>query len=294
MTAIVRGEEVETFRRDGAVIVRGVLDEEWIELLSAGLDECIAAPDALSSSLTDGRTEIRIDQFPAARSALLRRFVLASPLGALVGRFVGGPVRFYMDQMFAKPAGAQMATAWHQDTPYYNVEGSDLVRAWVSPDPVPREASLEVVRGSHLWNVTYRPLGGRDPGAEPRRTSSAGVTEQRGARFSYGDAITDRSLPKVPDIAGNRASFDILGWDYEPGDVILFRGDMLHGARGDHVLQRGRRAHAAMYAGPGVRYVERPGQVIPDPVGLAEYSPHTGQSLDEFGDVFPLVWDGVS
>lgn len=293
MTTVIADELLASFVRDGAVLVPGVLSEAWIELLSDGLDECIAAPDDLSSSLSDGTAEIRIDQFPAARSERLRRFVLESPLGALVGAFVGGPVRFYMDQMFAKPAGAQMATAWHQDTPYYNVGGAALVRAWVSPDPVPREASLEVVRGSHLWNVTYRPLGGRDPGAEPRRRSSSGVEEQRGATFSYGDAITDRSLPRVPDIAGNRESFDIVGWDYQPGDVILFRGHMLHGARGDHVLQRGRRAHAAMYAGSDVHYVERPGQVIPDPVGLAAHAPASGQTLDEFDDVFPLVWDGA-
>jgi ectoine hydroxylase-related dioxygenase (phytanoyl-CoA dioxygenase family) len=283
----VSAEEVETFHRDGAVIIHNVIEPQWLEVLAAGLDRCNTMPGQMSSALVDNGREIRIDQFPAARSDKLRDFIHNSPAASLVGAVLGGDVRFYMDQMFVKPAGAQMATAWHQDTGYYNVDGPDLVRAWVSPDPVPRAASLEVVRGSHLWNVTYRPLGGRDPRPE---AAPSGTVEQPGEAFSYSSSERDRSLPRVPAVEARRGSFDIIGWDYEPGDVILFNGNILHGARGDHVLQHARRAHATMYAGPGVHYLERVGQVIPDPVGLAADSPTTGQPLADFPDIFPLVW----
>ena len=30
--------------------------------------------------------------------------------------------------------------------------------------------------------------------------------------------------------------------------------------------------------------------MVPDPPGLAEHEPQTGQTPDSFGDVFPLVW----
>ena len=103
---------------------------------------------------------LRIDQFPSSQSPALARFVAESPVAELVGRILDSPVRFYMDQMFYKPAGEIEPTPWHQDTCYYNIEGQDLVRAWVSPDPVPREISMEVVRGSHRWNVTYHTWGG--------------------------------------------------------------------------------------------------------------------------------------
>ena len=139
-TRPVTDAEIEAFHRDGAVLLRGVLEPQWVDLVATGLDECYAQPDSMSSELVMPGAILRIDQFPAARSAWLRRFIEDSPVGSLVGAVLGAPVRFYMDQMFYKPAGELMATAWHQDTCYYNVDGHDLVRAWVSPDRVPRSA----------------------------------------------------------------------------------------------------------------------------------------------------------
>ena len=294
-TAISDGDQ-KAFHRDGAVILRNVLERDWLAVLGKGLDECVNQPDGMSSELIMGETQIRVDQFPASRSSYLQEFILNSPVGPLVAETLGSQVRFYMDQMFVKPAGELMATAWHQDTCYYNVEGNDLIRAWVSPDPVPRGASLEVVRGSHNWNVTYRPLVGRDPAIPDEdhqtnleRAREFGFYERSGEDFAYNDAILDTSLPEIPDIESMRESFDIIGWDYEPGDVILFHGNAIHAACNDTVLDYPRRAHAIMYAGPNVRYKKRLGQVIPDPKALDEYKPETGQFLSEFGNIFPIV-----
>ena len=294
-TAISGGDQ-KAFHRDGAVILRNVLERDWLAVLGKGLDECVNQPDGMSSELIMGETQIRVDQFPASRSSYLQEFILNSPVGPLVAEMLGSQVRFYMDQMFVKPAGELMATAWHQDTCYYNVEGNDLIRAWVSPDPVPRGASLEVVRGSHNWNVTYRPLVGRDPAIpdEDHQTNlekarEFGFYERSGEDFAYNDAILDTSLPEIPDIESMRESFDIIGWDYEPGDVILFHGNAIHAACNDTVLEYPRRAHAIMYAGSNVRYKKRLGQVIPDPRELDAYNPQTGQQLSEFGDTFPLI-----
>ena len=293
---MVSEEDRKTFHRDGGVLLKNVLEEKWIKILAAGLDECFNEPDGMSSELVMNDMQIRVDQYPAARSKDLRDFIYNSIVGDLVAEMINTPVRFYMDQMFVKPAGELMATAWHQDTCYYNVEGNDLIRAWVSPDSVPREASLEIVRGSHKWNVTYRPLVGRDPSISEetyknnlKKARENGFYERAGDSFAYNDALLDTELPEVPDIGNNRESFDIIGWDYEPGDLILFHGNIIHAACNETTLTYPRRAHAIMFAGPNVRYKKRLGQVIPDPKALDPYKPETGQFLSEFEDVFPIV-----
>lgn len=290
----VTDHEIATFATDGAVLLRGILADEWVQLALAGLDSAIDRPDTMSTNLGT----LRVDQFPAARSPELRSLVNESPLAEIVGTVLNSPVSFYMDQLFAKPAGLIPSTPWHQDTCYYNVDGADLVRAWVSPDVVPRELSLEVVRGSHRWNVTYAPLAGRDTHtddaarqelerAAPDRPM---LDESAHERWDYFTGVRDPALPAVPWIEQHRDSFDIVGWDYQPGDVILFHGHILHGARGGIESPTPRRAHASLWAGADVHYLHRRGQIIPDPVALYAHRPETGQPLTDFPDVFPTVW----
>ena len=108
--------------------------------------------------------------------------------------------------------------------------------------------------------------------------------------WSYWSGVRDMSLPLVPDIESHRDSYEILGWAYEPGDIILFHGNILHSARGDITTQFPRRSHASLWAGRDVRYLHRKGQIIPDPIALYGHEPKTGQSLSDFPDVFPVAW----
>ncbi len=294
----ISDDEISAFHRDGAVLLKGVLHEHWVEVAATGLDAAIAEADQMSANLD----KLRVDQFPAARSPHLRQLIHESPLAEIVGTVLNSPVSFYMDQLFHKPAGLVPPTAWHQDTSYYNADGDNLIRAWVSPDAVPRNRSMEVVRGSHRWNVTYRPLAGRSTKDSKRAATmvenASPDTPMLGRQayddWSYFSGVADESLPPVPDINANRDSFEIIGWDYEPGDVLLFSGHILHSALGGVISESQRRAHASLWAGRDVRYVHRIGQIIPDPIGLYDHSPTTGQPLADFPDVFPTLWSPKS
>ena len=265
-------------------------------MLREGVEYTQAHPDGMSAGVD---MPLRIDQFPAMHSPALKRLLDDSPIAEIVGSVLAAPVRFYMDQMFYKPAGMIAPSAWHQDTCYYNVDGHQLIRAWVCVDPVPRNLSLEIVRGSHLWNVTYRPPVGMDPASDPVGAEKLEQAYANGdiligpeafKQWTYFDSYLDSSLPELPNIEASRASFDIVGWDYEPGDVLLFHGHVLHSARGNAELPHPRRAHASLWAGPDVHYLRRRSQAIPDPLPLYDHSPKDGQRLEEFPDVFPVAW----
>ncbi len=45
--------------------------------------------------------------------------------------------------------GTRQPTPWHQDQPYYNIEGRQNVSFWIPVDPVSRASTLEFVAGSH-------------------------------------------------------------------------------------------------------------------------------------------------
>ena len=289
--------ERKNFHRDGAVHLKGVLGSEWNDILEEGLEFSQSNPDGMSAGVD---MPLRIDQFPASHSPMLAKLMAESPVAEIVGSVMQVPVRFYMDQMFYKPAGEISQSAWHQDTCYYNVEGHQLVRAWICADPAPREVSLEVVRGSHLWNITYRPPVGMDPDSDPEAahqleedfaSGKVLIGKEAHEQWTYFDSFMDPSLPSLPEIDRYRDSFEILGWDYSPGDVILFHGNILHSARGGSTLPHPRRAHASLWAGPDVRYIRRRSQSIPDPIALYDEKPRDGQPLSDFPNVFPIAWE---
>jgi ectoine hydroxylase-related dioxygenase (phytanoyl-CoA dioxygenase family) len=116
-------------------------------------------------------------------------------------------VRLYHDHVLVKQAGAQQRTPWHQDQPYYNIEGRQNLSAWIPVDPVGRATTLEFVAGSHegTW---YLPTT---------------FLDQEAKWFPRG------SMRAVPAIDGERDRHRILGWALEPGDIVLFHMLTLHG-----------------------------------------------------------------
>ena len=92
-------------------------------------------------------------------------------------------------------------------------------------------------------------------------------------------------LPELPDIEANRDEYEILGWDMEPGDCLVFQAMIVHGSDGNTSLDNRRRALATRWTGDDARYDRRSGEVaIPtsDP-GLAD-----GAEMD--CEDFPVIW----
>jgi hypothetical protein len=97
----------------------------------------------------------------------------------------------------------------------------------------------------------------------------------------------------VPDVARYRDSFDILSWDVEPGDALAFQGNMLHGAEGHPGHDRPRRAFAALFGGPNLRYHAPQGKAFPTPgkiQGLQLEAIPDGALIGNHQDAFPVCW----
>jgi hypothetical protein len=106
-------------------------------------------------------------------------------------------------------------------------------------------------------------------------------------------AVGDGQLPPIPDVAKHRDSFDIMSWDVEPGDVLAFQGNMLHGTEGHPGHDRARRAFAVMLGGPNLRYRAPKGKAFPPPAKIAG-TPYQeipdGAPIGRHEDAFPVCW----
>jgi len=263
----VPADQVAAFRRDGAICLRGVLSGQELELLAAGIDANLREPSPrakVASSRSDPGFFIE-DFCNWSENERYRRFIFDSPLGAVAAQLTGSrEVRLYHDHMLTKEPGTRQRTPWHQDQPYYNIDGQQSCSFWIPVDPVSRASTLEFVAGSH-----------RGPWLMPRTFLS-----HEAQWFPPG------SLAELPDIESRRAEFPILGWEIEPGDLVAFHMLALHASGGVEAGRR-RRVFSVRTIGDDIRHAPRSWKTSPDFAGLADELP-AGAPLAH--RLFPVMW----
>ena len=132
---------VETFRSEGVAVLRGVVDEAWRARLAEAIDGNMASPGPHGKNHADeGSGAYFGDYVNWQRFPAFREVGEAGQLGALAGELMGSKrVQLFHEHVLVKEPGNSSATPWHQDLPYYCLDGSQTVSIWVPLDPVSAE-----------------------------------------------------------------------------------------------------------------------------------------------------------
>jgi ectoine hydroxylase-related dioxygenase (phytanoyl-CoA dioxygenase family) len=261
VSALVTDQMVEDYQRFGAVLIKG-LWADWVDDLRAGIERNMAEPGPYASeNLKPGDAGRFFDDYCNwQRIPEFERVINGSDVAEAAARLMRSDyVQLFHDHVLVKEPGTSKPTPWHQDGPYYFVQGEHTVSFWSPLDPV-REASLRCVAGSHLWPREVLP------------------TRWLAETSFYPDAEKYMAVPD-PDGEG----MEVLEWQMEPGDAVAFNYRTLHGARGNTADTR-RRAFSLRLVGEDARFVERPGRTSP-PYPGHEMKP--GERLRE--DWFPVL-----
>ena len=257
-------DDIEAFQRDGAVVVRGVFTG-WVDTMAEGVARNMAEPGPYASENAVSEGRFFDDYCNWSRIPEFERVLRESPAAELAAQAMQSKTaQFFHDHVLVKEPGTPKPTPWHQDAPYYFVEGRQTVSQWIPIDPV-RDASLRFIAGSHLWKKMVRPVSWADDS-------------------DFYDEKADW-MP-VPDPDADPKDMRVLEWEMNPGDVVLFDYRTVHGARGN-LSQSRRRALSLRWIGDDARYVERPGRTSPPYPGHGMVA---GQKLRE--DWFPVIWHG--
>jgi ectoine hydroxylase-related dioxygenase (phytanoyl-CoA dioxygenase family) len=234
----------EAFARDGAVPIRGLLSAEQVETLRRGIERNRADPSPLAQGHGADRTFFE-DFCNWERIGEYEQAIREAGLGPLAAELMGSDsARLFHDHVLVKEAGSGEPSPWHQDQPYYCVDGAQNVSFWIPVDPVGRQNTLEFVAASHAPRTWYMP-----------RT----FISKSALVFDEGE------LEEVPDIDADRSRHEILGWELEPGDAVAFHMLTLHQAGGSPTL---RRAFSVRVLGDDARYAPRPHPTSPPFPGL--------------------------
>lgn len=264
----ITDDNVTAFERDGAVCLRGMFAQSWLDLLAEGVEQALVTSGPYSRQQTqDGEPGRYFSDYGAShRVAELNRFALESPAAEVAARLIRSQrANFFFDGVWVKEPGTAKRSAWHQDQPYYCVDGQQICIVWLPIDPVPEDVCLQCVRGSHHWNRMYSPVRFKDLGDYGRPDASA--------------------YEPMPDIDADPQRYEIMKWAMNPGDCIVFQGMMVHGAPGNLGQPNRRRAVSTTWMGDDTTYVERPGEMEPDFEG---HGLKPGDPME--ATLFPRVW----
>lgn len=226
-------EEVQRYRDDGVVMIKGAIDPNWLKLIEAGVDKARADLSLQGRFMSRKTRGYQMDTFLWKHVDEIRDAIYYGPFAHWAQQLMGAEeVRFFYDQMFVKEPGTDAPTPWHQDLSFWPIRGEQIASFWIPLDPVTRESSgLLYVRGSHRWPQRYKAVSP-----------------------DYVAAIIDEAMDDIPDINADPDRYELLDWDMQPGDILMFHPLTLHGSHGNSHRTRRRRALALRWTGDDVRW----------------------------------------
>lgn len=274
MTYSVTEAEVDTFDLDGVVFVQGAFND-WIPSLLDGVTYNIEHRSERSRiwdedadgnvCFYDSQVWQQIPQY--------QDFAMHSQCGEIAGKLMGSSVsNFFFDAIFVRTPGAQFRTPFHQDEPYWSVEGVQTCSVWMPLVEVEKKSALEFVRGSHKWPQKFR------------QENFGALTGDDRDQVKFGED----TVP-FPDIEGNRDAYEILSWDMQPGDAVFFNARMVHGGSGNLSKGRELKVFNTQWLGDDVRVNFRPEGMDPDHSGvMSEHGMAPGDRVR--APLYPEVW----
>ena len=244
--------------------MRDVLGQEWLDRLAEAVEKNIAEPGPYGKNHAESGGAYFGDYVNWKRIGDFLTISSDGPLGAVAAELMGARrVQLFHEHVLVKEPHNEAATPWHQDMPYYCLEGEKTVSLWVPLDPVGKQESLNFLKGSHKDKTTYM----------PRRFKTLEPLE--------GDTTEYEAFPPIDE-----NSDDIVSFAVDPGDVLAFDFHTLHAAPANPTDTR-RRAVSFRFFAEGARYVARPHDVSP-PFPDLGLDLNMNDPLPE--DWFPTVW----
>ena len=263
MKKYLTNEETNFYHKNGALLIKDVF-KPWINTLRKGFEKVLKKPGPHArENVKKEEGRFFEDYCNWQRISEFKKFAEMSPAAQIVGEATGSKsIQLFHEHIFVKDPGTIKETPWHQDMPYYCVDGNDTGSFWIPLDRITIENSLRILLGSHKFPKLVRP------------------TKWSNNKSWYKNDDNYMDMPNINSMKEN-----ILKCEMNLGDAILFNFKVLHSSPGN-LENIPRRAFSMRFIGDDVTYVDRGGETSPPFKGI---DLKIGAKMRE--DWFPVVWN---
>ena len=265
----ITATQIQLFNEKGVICLRQAFEHHWLDSLAEGVNKNFQNPGPYSSQYTDkGKPGGFYDDYCNwQRIDEYKDFIFNSPAGEIAAKLTrSSTARIYHDHVLVKEPGTQEITPWHHDQPYYGVDGDQLCSIWLPLDPIPQSACPEFVAGTHSSGKMYYPR--------------LFINHE-----NYADG--HQGFESIPDIENLREDLEVLSWELEPGDCIVFHMRTIHGAPATAGLKTRRRGFSTRWLGDDAVFAVRPWKTSP-PFEEVKFQPDTNMNHPLFPVAYSL------
>ncbi len=262
MKKYLSSEEIDSYKNQGAIVIKNVFSP-WIDLLRTGFEKVLKEPGPHArENVKNEEGRFFEDYCNWQRITEFKKFADESLAAQIVAEATGSKsIQLFHEHIFVKDPGTVKETPWHQDMPYYCVDGNDTGSFWIPLDPITKDNSLQILLGSHKLPKLVRP------------------TKWSNNQPWYSNDDNFMDMPDITTMGKN-----ILKPEMSLGDAILFNFKVLHSSPGNSE-NIPRKAFSMRFIGDDVKYVDRGGETSPP---FKNIDLKIGSKMRE--DWFPVVW----
>jgi len=215
MNKILTPNEINQFKTDGAILLKGKFNNKWIEKLKEGIKKGKKNPSPRFVNHTKDKNlpGYYEDFWTWNLHEEFKDFIFNSPMSKIASELMSAKkINLVMDNWFFREAGSKSMPPFHHDISYFDFEGSMCV-LWIPLESVTKEDGIAWVKGSHLWNKLF---------LRTRFNDGHYVDGEEGI-------VNGKKYELAPDILENKDDYEFLQWDLNVGDCIYFDIRTLHG-----------------------------------------------------------------
>ena len=234
---------IKEYYNNGVVVLRNIVSTHWLNKLEIGIQKNFENPSEYKCvyETKDGIELFFDDYCNWQRIKEYKDFLFNSNIAKIAAQLMQSKkVNIFHEHVLIKEPGSSKKTPWHQDQPYYCVNGKDNCSLWIPLDPISKDICPEFIIKSHKWKKQFLP------------------TKFIGESYDH----QDNEFEKIPDIDNHRNEYNIVSWSLNPGDLIAFNFSIVHGAPGNNSKYR-RRAFSARFLGYDATFAKRKGETSP-------------------------------
>ena len=154
MKKYLSSEEIDSYKNQGAIVINNIFSP-WIDLLRTGFDKVLKEPGPHArENVINEEGRFFEDYCNWQRINEFKKFAEESPAAQILSEATGSKsIQLFHEHIFVKDPGTTKETPWHQDMPYYCLDGNDTGSFWIPLDPISKDNSLQILLGLSLIHI---------------------------------------------------------------------------------------------------------------------------------------------